>query len=114
MAASFKWNVDNMDVTKDLDHKTDVVTQVHWRLIASDAEYHSSAYGSVALDPPDDSFIAFQDLTPGQVIEWAKAKIFTGEEGAQTEDSVKAALTEQIENQKAPKVVNKFPDSWVA
>jgi len=113
MAITFTWSVE-MEVAKDLDGKVDAVTSVHWRCTAVDSEFTATAYGQVMLDAPGDPYVAFQDLTRDQVIEWAKAKIFTGEAEAPTEDGMKAALTEQIENQRSPKVVNKVPDSWVA
>jgi len=113
MAVTFTWDV-RPDVAKELDGKADVVTSVHWRCIGVDAEFSANVYGQVMLDAPGDPYVAFQDLTKDKVIEWAKAKIFTGEAEAPTEDGIKSSITAEIENQKSPRIVSKVPDSWVA
>ena len=114
MAITYTWNVDSMDVAKSDSGKTDVIKSVHWRYIGREDEFNASVYGQVMLDDPTDDFIDFQSVTSDQVIAWTKAKIFTGEDEAPTEDTLTAALEAQINNQKAPAVVSKVPDAWVA
>ena len=114
MAITYTWNVDSMDVSKRHNGKTDVIKSVHWRYIWREDEFNASVYGQAMLDDPTDDFIDFQSVTSDQVIAWTKAKIFTGEDEVPTEDTLTAALEAQIQNQKAPAVVSKVPDAWVA
>ncbi len=114
MAISYNWNVDSMDVAKSDNDKTDVIKSVHWRYIGREDEFVASVYGQVMLDAPSDDFIDFQSVTPDKVMEWTKAKICTGEDEAPTEGTWTSALEAQLQNQKAPAVVSKVPDSWVA
>jgi len=112
MAIKYIWQIDNLEVTKSLAGKTDVISTVHWRIIATDDEFTASEYGTIGLNEPDETFEKFQEVTLDTVINWVKVKLFAGEEGDQTEDDVEKRLAEQIADQKSPLVVNKMPDSW--
>jgi hypothetical protein len=51
------------------------VTIAHWRSYLLDGEFRADNYGSISLpskDPEDPTFIAFEDLTEEQVIDWVK------------------------------------------
>ena len=54
-----------------------VVTEVHWRLHASDGENTATVFGSVKLPAPTDTenYVAKDDVTEEQLIEWVKPLI---------------------------------------
>lgn len=74
------------------------VGTVHYTISASDSTYASSAYGSLGLEPPEESTaIPYAQLTPEIVIGWVKDKF-----GAEKVAEIEAALAEQIEQQRTP------------
>jgi hypothetical protein len=81
---------------------TGKVTTVHYTVNLQDDTYSAGAYGSVGVD--GEISVAFKDLTEATCIQWVKDQL--GEEQLQ---SIGKALTEQIENQRAPKVAAGLP-----
>lgn len=77
-----------------------VVMTAHWTAAKTDGDYTASAYGSLGLsakDPSDPTFVAYEDITEAQAIEWTLAAM--GEEAVA---ALKASLDAQIEAQKHP------------
>ena len=72
------------------------VIVAHWRATAVDGEYTASSYGTCGFtpDPSEDGFVAYEDLTEADVLEWVYASV--------DKDAIEASLTTQIEDQKAP------------
>jgi len=71
------WKVVNLDYTKSLSGKTNVVTNVHWK--AEDVKtsggkvYPAMEKGSVSLDTSDlSSYTAYDDVTEEVAVGWAK------------------------------------------
>ena len=104
MAISYEWDVKTVDTYPTKDSKSDVVHNVHWRLIATDdtnndAEGNSltaTVYGSQGLDTSDlSSFTEFADLTASDVQGWVEAAM--GEEEIQAKkDSLDATIAELV------------------
>ncbi len=98
MADTFTWGIANLD--RQLSDGT--VTTVHWtvmaeRTVGSDT-YTAGAYGSIGLDPADpDDFIAYDDLTPAEVIGWTKTKL-----GAEKVTELEDNLSDQLDLQETP------------
>jgi hypothetical protein len=96
-------------VTIDRTLPDSVCTAVHWTASKTDGDYTASAYGSLGLpakDPSDPTFVAYEDITEAQAIEWTLAAM--GEEAVA---ALEAGLDAQIEAQKNPPVVSGLP--WV-
>ena len=77
-----------------------VVMTAHWTATKTDGDYGAGAYGSIQLpekDPSDPTFVAYEDITEAQVVEWVK-KAMGEEQVAQLE----ANLDSQIEALKNP------------
>jgi hypothetical protein len=77
-----------------------VVMTAHWNASKTDGEFTASAYGSIGLpakDPSDPTFVAYEDITEAQVIEWVKAVM-----GEEQVAALEANLDGQIEAQKHP------------
>ena len=95
------WHVVNLD----REVATGKVTTVHWTVELESDQYRASAYGSIGVD--GEVTVPFKDLTEETIIHWVKEHF--GEEKLQ---EIGAALQEQIENQRAPKVAAGLP--WAA
>ena len=111
MAISYEWDVKTVDTYPTKDSKSDVVHNVHWRLIATDdtnndAEGNSltaTVYGSQALDTSDlSSFTEFADLTASDVQGWVEAALT-----ADTVNDMKDSLDSTIEKLVTPTSVQK-------
>ena len=109
MATTYTWAFDLQVATSPVGGKDDAIKEVHWRFIATtddDPPLSPNVYGSVPLSDPDESFVAFNDVTKEMCREWVLAVL------DKTEDELIAVLDQQIAMIKAPAVVNKVPSSW--
>ena len=107
---TYEWAFDLKTATSPVDGKDDVIREIHWRLNAvsdDDPPITPSAYGSVALGDPDDSFVEFNDVTKDRCKVWVLASL------DRSEDEIKAALDQQIAAIKAPAIASKVPSGWV-
>ena len=95
------WDIVQLDCYPELDGKTDVVFTAHWRLTATEDTYTGSVYGSIGLTlDPEAPYTPYSELTKEQVIGWVKEAM-----GEETVAAHEAAVLQQIEDQKNPKVV---------
>ena len=111
MAISYEWDVKTVDTYPTKDSKSDVVHNVHWRLIATDDTNNdadgepqtATVYGSQALDTSDlSSFTEFADLTASDVQGWVEAALT-----ADTVNDMKDSLDSTIEKLVTPTSVQK-------
>lgn len=101
MATTYTWSVQQMDAYPQEGDKTDVVFNVHWTLIGTEAGFSGSVYGTqnVSVDP-DVSFTSYDDLTQEQVIDWVQDAM-----GAERVAAYEANVAQQINSQIASPVV---------
>ncbi len=111
MAISYTWDVSTVDTYPTKDSKSDVVHNVHWKLIATDDtnkdsdgnNWSTSIYGSQTVDTSDLSdFTAFADLTASDVQGWVEAAL-----GADEVTAMKASLDATIAKLITPTSVTK-------
>ena len=95
---TFNW------VIHDLERQTSdgLVTVVHWGATAVDGDYSAGIVNTQALERGE-SFVSYDTLTEQTVLGWLWEKV--------DKDAVEAALTAQINAQKAPVSANGLP--WV-
>ena len=93
---TFTWAVGTMD--RQLSNGA--VQTVHYTVTANDGTYESGAYGSIALDQPEDDseLTAYSELTESWAISALQAKLG----GAEKVAEIEAALQEQIDVQRTP------------
>ena len=86
----------------NLERKTadGLVTVIHWNATAVDGDFSASIVNTQALERCD-SFVNYDTLIEETVLGWLWGKI--------DKDAVEAALTAQIEAQKAPVTANGLP-----
>jgi hypothetical protein len=72
------------------------VVVAHWQVIEQDGDYTASAYGTCGFTPDASAagFVPFEQLTEAYVLAWVYAAV--------DKDATEAALTANIEQQKAP------------
>ena len=88
------WTVSTMDYNVSQDGHANVVTTVHWRCSKTDGDNSGSSYGTVGLEAPGESFVAWGDITESTAVGWAKAAM-GGDEVAAVEAAVDAQIAEQ-------------------
>ena len=106
MADTYTWRVAQLERVA----ATGEINVVHYTVEArtEDDVYATSAYGSLGLDPADpDAMIPFADVTEADVVSWLQAKF-----GEEKIAEIEAALSDQLENMRAPKVAQGLP--WAA
>jgi hypothetical protein len=92
------WTINNLErQTSD-----GLVTVVHWGAIAVDGDYSAGIVNTQALERGE-SFVSYDTLTEQTVLGWLWEKV--------DKDAVEAALTAQIDAQKAPVKTKGLP--WV-
>tara|TARA_A100001515_G_scaffold36745_1_gene28868 strand:+ start:10225 stop:10581 length:357 start_codon:yes stop_codon:yes gene_type:complete len=107
MAISYSWDVSIVDTYPTHNSQSDVVYNVHWRLLATDdtnkqtideveVNITATSYGTQSIDTSDlSSFKAFADLTPNDVQGWVEAAM--GEERVQEiKDNLDAEIAEKV------------------
>ena len=98
MTIAITWTINNLErQTSD-----GLVTVVHWGASAVDGEYSSGIVNTQALERGE-SFVSYETLTEQTVLGWLWEKV--------DKDAIEAALTAQIDAQKAPVKANGLP--WV-
>ena len=98
MTIAITWTINNLErQTSD-----GLVTVVHWGASAVDGDYSASIVNTQALERGD-SFVNYDTLTEETVLGWVWSKV--------DKEAVEAALTAQINAQKAPVSANGLP--WV-
>tara|TARA_R100000808_G_C2106585_1_gene121997 strand:+ start:41 stop:379 length:339 start_codon:yes stop_codon:yes gene_type:complete len=105
----YKWTFELIECSTAVE-PPDCAKIVHWRLNGIDEDgVAASIYGTCTLGEPDpENYIAFDELTKAQVQAWVVAGIPEG----QGEDDLKANVAGQIEAQKNPPLINKWPLGW--
>lgn len=93
------WLIETLWVRKIQDSLPDVVVTAAWRCNGTDGTYSGSVYATVSFTPPDPSkFIAYQDLTQAEVLNWVWSS-------GVDKDAAEAAVVQQIEQQKNPPII---------
>ena len=111
MAIGYTWDVETCDTYPTKDGKSDVVYNVHWRLIATDDtnkdsdgnNWTATTYGSQNVDTSDlSSFIEWSSLKASDVQGWVETALT-----ADTVTAMKTALDAEIAEKVTPTSVTK-------
>ena len=101
---TYTWNNKTVDTYPSLEGHSDVIFNVHWRLIGEDDnENIGSTYGTIALDTSDlTNFTDFDSITEEQVNGWVEAAM-----GSEEVQAKKDAIDAQIAEKVNPSMVTK-------
>jgi hypothetical protein len=103
---NYTWIIEQLWVKPADASLTDVVVTAAWRCNGTDGTYSGTVYGTCSFTPPDPSrFIAYQDLTLAEVLNWCFA---SGVDQAACE----ANVAQQIADQVNPPIITP-PLPWV-
>lgn len=98
MANTYTWRINAVDCYTSKDGLEKVAYNVHWSYFATDGEHTASMIGVQSIGEPDpENFVAFEELTEEQVVEWISA--------AMDVEKMQENLDKQIADLVAPKVV---------
>ncbi len=105
---TFTWEVTGLK-TKDVENKPSSVVQTYWKKTGTDADGNQGTFSGATpftVDPTDDSgpFIAFEDLTEENVLDWIKSIVVDG-----YEDHVNEQIQKQIDDKVTPIVEASLP-----
>lgn len=92
------WVIEWMNCKPKEGDMTDVVVTAGWRCNAVDGNYSGTTYGSCGFPAPEGEFTTYADLTQDQVLGWCWAN-------GVDKDANEANVTQQIENQINPPIV---------
>ena len=76
MTVTYTWKIEQLDVAPAVGGLNEVVSRIHWRLLASDGANGADCYGDQILPPPDPSdFSPYTSLTEEAVIACLESRI---------------------------------------
>jgi hypothetical protein len=113
---TYNWNFNPLTCHTHLEGHEDVVMTVHWQYSAVSASidttgpsYSAQNIGtqSFTLDPEQENFIPFEELTKETVQGWIETAM-----GEDRITQMQESLALQIEDQITPKIVN-LPAPWI-
>lgn len=97
----FNWKIESVLVKPQEGDRTDVVAMVHWRCSANENGQYGVCYGNMTF-VAGETFIAFQDLTQEQVLDWCFAN-------GVDKTGVEAIVTNSLANKITAPIENKIP-----
>ena len=105
---TYTWKIEQLEYAVSAEGQTNVVTNIHWRLLSTDDTYNGQIYGTLALPfSANKAFVAYADLTEKQAIEWLIANL-----GSERIAELEKAIDVQIEAQANPTTGYGLP--WLA
>lgn len=72
MTTQIKWEVAAVKASKELNGRTNVVSQVQWQVTATDGTLNGSVYGNQDLQVDESNFTSFDRLTEQTMVGWVK------------------------------------------
>ena len=91
MANTYTWRINAIDCYTSKEGLEKVAYNVHWSYFATDGEHTASMIGVQSVGEPDpENFVAFEELTEEQVVEWITASM----DVEQMQESLDAQIAE--------------------
>lgn len=101
MIITINWTIDGMDVVPNKSVYTNVVSNIHWRVLATYENYMISVYGEESIEYQlRETFIPYEELTQETVINWVKQTM-----GIEKVTEIENMVTEKLNNLVNPEVV---------
>ena len=113
---TYKWNIKQLDYVVEQNGKSNVVTNIHWGVVATSDQiansteavstfYQANSSGVCAIDLNESSFFTnYAELKEDQVLQWLTSKL-----GDITINAIQKSLDSQIENLINPPIKSGIP-----
>ena len=97
----YKWKIERLECIPSVDGQTNVVSNAHWRVSATDGTHEATMYGTQALTfDAKNAFVNYADLTKNTVVGWVQEAM-----GIDAVTRLQEALDKQLETLANPPVV---------
>ena len=104
MANTYTWDCKTVDTYPTHTGQTDVIYNIHWKVIGSDGTNEAVHIGTQVLETEDlSSFTAFDEVTHANVVEWTKAAL-----GEERITEIQAALDATLVEMATPTSVTRI------
>ena len=91
------WKIVHLRIRPLYKEKRDIVTEIHWRLEATEQGHQAAVYGSLALPVNNlEAFIPYDSLKEADVIQWVKG-VLGADKTAELEQSLRQQLAMKLE-----------------
>jgi hypothetical protein len=88
MSVAIEWIIEQMNCYPTYEGQTDVVSNVHWRVNATDGTRNETSYGTAGVTYDADlPYTPYADLTQSQVVGWVRAAL-----GSEQVDAIENSL----------------------
>ena len=109
MAITYTWKITGLKTKDVATDKPAAVVQTYWQKIGTDSNGNEGTFSGATpftVDPSDESgpFIAFEDLTEEDVLDWIKTIVVGG-----YAEHVNGQIAKQIEEKISPVIENRLP-----
>jgi hypothetical protein len=102
--ATTEWKIVSIKACKELNDKTNVVSQIQWMITVFDGDKSSSIFGNQDLQIDTSNFVSFDRLTEQTMVNWVKTAM-GNEQVAAFEAKAIASMTPVQTVNNAPVVV---------
>jgi hypothetical protein len=103
----YTWKIEDLDYLVSANGNSNVVYNIHWRLIANNNGFESQKYGTQLITLSDSStFTPYENLKESDVISWLETEF-----GQEKIDEMKKTLTEEVKAKETPAILSGVP--WV-
>jgi hypothetical protein len=99
MTIQINWTIDAMEVVPNLLGETNVVINVHYRVLATDENYITSLYGVEKVEEYQEGqpFIPYEEITQEMAVTWVKDSL-----GTDKVTEIESTVTENLNALKSP------------
>ena len=102
MAITYTWKITGLKTKDVAEDKPAAIVQTYWQKIGTDSDGNEGTFSGATpftVDPSDESgpFIAFEDLTEENVLDWIKTVVVGG-----YEEHVNDQIAKQIQDKITP------------
>jgi hypothetical protein len=102
MAITYTWKITGLKTKDVAEDKPAAIVQTYWQKIGTDSDGNEGTFSGATpftVDPSDESgpFVAFEDLTEENVLDWIKTVVVGG-----YEEHVNGQIAKQIQDKITP------------
>jgi hypothetical protein len=98
---TYTWKIEALDCIPSVDEQSNVVSNIHWRINATDGTNTAEVYGCQSLTfDAKSAFISYADLTKDTVVKWVQDHI-----GTEAVAQLQEKLDTQLKDLGAPKII---------